>query len=90
MAGMDDARIDEEGHMDVDGDPDVPEEEPAFTSEIPVSNLAREMASDRQNALSDRAVHEFIAEARINVPTRGNRTLEQVIERINASEPGGT
>ncbi len=86
MAGMDDARIDEEGHMDVDGDPHVPEEEPAFTSEIPVSNLAREMASDRQSALSDRSVHEFIAEARINVPTRGNRMLEQVIERINADD----
>lgn len=83
---MHDARTDEEGHMSSEDDHRHPDEEPAFTSEIPVSNLAREMASDRASALSNRPVHEFIAEARINVPTRGNRVLEQVIERVNADD----
>jgi metal-dependent HD superfamily phosphatase/phosphodiesterase len=83
---MDDARTDEEGQTTPGEDPLAPEEEPAFTSEIPVSNLAREMASDRENALSERPVHEFIAEARINVPTRGNRLLEQLIGRVNADD----
>lgn len=80
---MDDARTDEEGRPAPRGDELAPEEEPAFTSEIPVSNLAREMAADRASLLAQRPVEEFIAEARINVPSRGNRLLEQVIARVN-------
>ncbi|MCW2927974.1 MAG: metal dependent phosphohydrolase [Thermoleophilia bacterium] len=83
---MDDAPNDIEGHQHPAEDHHSPAEEPAFTSEIPVSNLARELASDRQGALSERPVHEFIAEARINVPTRGNRVLEQLLERVNADD----
>lgn len=83
---MDDARSDATDTQNLGEDQHAPEEEPAFTSEIPVSNLAREVAEDRQSALSARRVHEFIAEARINVPTRGNRTLEQLLERINADD----
>lgn len=64
----------------------TPEEEPAFTSEIPESHLAKEIASDRQEALAQRSVHEFIAEARIHVPTRGNRKLERIIDRVNADD----
>lgn len=44
------------------------------------------MASDRAKTLAGRPVHEFIAEARINVPSRGNRVLEQVIKRVNADD----
>ncbi len=80
---MDDAPSDETGHDDDPENRVSPEEEPAFTSEIPVSNLAREMASDRAAALASRPVHEFIAEARINVPTRGNRVMEQLVRRVN-------
>ena len=79
---MDDAHPDSHGpdaHDRID-------EEPAFTSEIPVSNLAGEMATDRQQILSERRVHEFIAEARISVPTRGNRMLERVLERVNSDD----
>jgi metal-dependent HD superfamily phosphatase/phosphodiesterase len=83
---MYDAPSDESGHEHDAEDAIAPEEEPAFTSEIPVSNLAREMASDRQRTLAERPVHEFIAEARINVPTRGNRVLEQVLQRVNADD----
>lgn len=83
---MDDARTDQEGQPDRGTDGISPEEEPAFTSEIPVSNLAREMASDRASLLAQRPVEEFIAEARINVPSRGNRVLEQVITRVNADD----
>ncbi|MCW2956814.1 MAG: metal dependent phosphohydrolase [Thermoleophilia bacterium] len=83
---MDDAHDDAAAPTDPELDPQQMDEEPAFTSEIPVSNLARQVASDRQDALSERPVHDFIAEARINVPTRGNRVLEQVLERINADD----
>jgi metal-dependent HD superfamily phosphatase/phosphodiesterase len=83
---MDDAHPDHNGHADDDADQHLVDEEPAFTSEIPVSNLAREMAVDRQQALTDRRVHEFIAEARISVPTRGNRVLERLLERVNADD----
>lgn len=83
---MHDTPANKDGHDANADDHPSPEEEPAFTSEIPVSNLAREMASDRQRALSERPVHEFIAEARINVPTRGNRTIEQVLKRVNADD----
>ena len=79
--------------LDPDGeprDPEVisedtpePEEEPAFTSEIPAGTLAREVSREPSRALSEQSVAEFIAEARINVPTRGNRLLEKVIERVN-------
>lgn len=79
---MDDAHP--EPHGPLDGD--RIDEEPAFTSEIPVSNLAREMAVDRQQVLAERRVHEFITEARISVPTRGNRVLERVLERVNADD----
>ncbi len=83
---MDDAPIDEDGHPSNLEDMAAPGEEPAFTSEIPVSNLAGEMASDRAEILATRPVHEFVAEARIRVPTRGNRVLEQVIQRVNADD----
>lgn len=83
---MDDAQVDENGHTTPGEDQVAPEEEPAFTSEIPVSNLTREMASDRQEALALRPVHEFIAEARINVPTRGNRTLDELVQRVNRDD----
>ena len=83
---MDDARTDTSGHGNPAEDHHAPEEEPAFTSEIPVSNLAREVAADRQQALAERGVHEFIAEARISVPTRGNRTLESLLERVNTDD----
>ena len=83
---MDDAPSEQEGHDHAAENGLSPEEEPAFTSEIPVSNLAREMASDRQRTLAERPVHEFIAEARINVPSRGNRILEQVLKRINSDD----
>lgn len=62
------------------------DEEPAFTSEVPVSKLAREVAVDRQQALAQRRVHEFIAEAKITAPTRGNKLLEQILERVNADD----
>jgi len=83
---MHDAPDDVNGQIPPDEDSHHLEEEPAFTSEIPVGNLARQVASDRENALAQRPVHEFIAEARINVPTRGNRVLEQLLERINADD----
>ena len=83
---MDDARIDTSGHGEAPMDPQAPEEEPAFTSEIPDSKLVREMALDREEALASRPVHDFIAEARIHVPSRGNRILEQVMQRINSDD----
>jgi metal-dependent HD superfamily phosphatase/phosphodiesterase len=83
---MDDAPHDTSGHDEPTLDPHRIEEEPAFTSEIPDAALAEELASDYQDALSNRRVHEFIAEARIKLPTRGNRTLEQLLERINRDE----
>lgn len=83
---MDDARTDEDDRPDPHSGGVGPEEEPAFTSEIPVSNLAREMGSDRASLLAQRPVQEFIAEARINVPSRGNRSLEQVIGRVNEDD----
>ncbi|MCW2974172.1 MAG: metal dependent phosphohydrolase [Thermoleophilia bacterium] len=86
ITGMDDARIDETGHGEAPRDPLAPDEEPAFTTEIPDSKLVRELALDRTETLATRPVHEFIAEARIHVPTRGNRILEQVVERVNADE----
>lgn len=79
---MDDARTDHPGSHDHDHI----DEEPAFTTEIPDSRLAQEVASDRHQALVDRRVHEFIAEARITVPTRGNRSLERVLERVNRDD----
>ncbi|MCW2925401.1 MAG: metal dependent phosphohydrolase [Thermoleophilia bacterium] len=83
---MDDTPGDIRGHGHPAEDHHSPEEEPAFTSEIPVSNLAREVGSDRAGALAERRVHEFVAESRISLPTRGNRTLETLLERINADE----
>lgn len=83
---MDDAPRDTDATQHPDEEHHAPGEEPAFTSEIPVSNLASDVAEDRQQALSERRVHEFIAEARINVPTRGNRTLETLLERVNADD----
>lgn len=83
---MDDARGDSGAGEGTGEDQHGLDEEPAFTSEIPVSSLAREVAEDRQGALAERRVHEFVAESRINVPTRGNRSLEQLLERINADE----
>ncbi|MEO6866672.1 MAG: HD domain-containing protein [Gaiellales bacterium] len=83
---MDDARTDTSGQMNPSEDHRGLEEEPAFTSEIPVSNLAHEMASDRQRALSERPIHDFIAEARIKLPTRGNRNLDLLLTRINADD----
>src|SRR5437763_935084 len=67
-------------------DEENPAEEPTFTSEIPAGRLAREVFSQPSRALSEQTVGEFIAEARIHVPTRGNRKLEQVLERINADD----
>src|SRR5688572_15626922 len=83
MAGMDDAHPDAPSDEPHPEDVQPHEEEPAFTSEIPVSKLAREVSQQRQDALAQRRMHEFIAEARIKAPTRGNRTLEQVLARIN-------
>jgi metal-dependent HD superfamily phosphatase/phosphodiesterase len=64
-----------------------PEVEPTFTSEIPAAGrLAREVGRQPLRTLSEQTVGEFIAEARIHVPTRGNRVLEQLLERINADD----
>jgi metal-dependent HD superfamily phosphatase/phosphodiesterase len=83
---MDDAHGAAEGHAHDPEDRIAPEEEPAFTSEIPQSKLAQELAADRAEILASRPVHEFVAEARIKVPTRGNRALEQLIQRVNADD----
>ncbi len=64
-----------------------PEEEPVFTSEIPAAGrLVNEVARHHERALAAQSLEEFIEEARINVPTRGNRQLEQVVARINADD----
>lgn len=62
------------------------DEEPAFTPEIPAGELAQEVSRSASRALADRSLQEFIDEARVNVPTRGNRTLEAVLERVNADD----
>lgn len=62
------------------------EEEPAFTSEIPAGRLATEVGLEPTRTLSEQSVKEFIDEARIRIPTRGNRQLERVLERINADD----
>lgn len=64
-------------HLEID-------EEPAFTSEIPAEGrLVEEVHRQSARALHDTPVQEFIDEAKIHVPTRGNRNLERVLERIN-------
>ena len=78
-ANLDIAHIDEDNVVEVD-------EEPAFTSEIPAGRLAREVFREPSRTLSEQRVQDFIAETRINVPTRGNKRLEQVLERINADD----
>ena len=83
---MDDAHSDSAPMDPHPEDQATPGEEPAFTSEIPVSKLARELADERSDVLAERSVHEFIAEARIHVPSRGNRVLEQLLERVNRDD----
>ena len=78
-ANLDMHESDEESLADID-------EEPAFTSEIPAGRLAREVSREPSRTLSEQRIQDFIAETRINLPTRGNRRLEQVIERINADD----
>jgi metal-dependent HD superfamily phosphatase/phosphodiesterase len=62
------------------------EEEPAFTSEIPAGKLAGDLAREPSRTLAEQTVAEFVAEARIKVPSRGNKVLEQVVDRINADD----
>jgi metal-dependent HD superfamily phosphatase/phosphodiesterase len=61
-------------------------DEPAFTSEIPASKLVQDVADQGARTLANASLAEFLSEARINVPSRGNRTLEQVIDRVNADD----
>ena len=59
-------------------------EEPAFVSEIPTGRLATDVGRQPGQTLAEAPVSDFIDEARIHVPTRGNRMLEKVLDRINA------
>jgi uncharacterized protein len=72
--------------QDQDHEPSELEDEPAFTSEIPTGRLASEVSRQPSRALSEQTIQEFVSEARIHVPTRGNRNLERVLERINADD----
>lgn len=69
--------------------PDIGDE-PAFTSEIPASKLVHEVSrrapSGQPRPVATASLTEFLSEARVNVPARGNRTLEQVVERVNADD----
>ena len=93
MAGM----VDADGETDETTGPQDPasdggsegsylDEEPAFVSEIPAGRLAREVSRTPSQTLAEQNVSEFIAEARIHVPFRGNKKLEQLIDRINRDE----
>lgn len=86
MAYMDDAHADTHPSTDPENDTSAIEEEPAFTSEIPAGDLARQMAHEPEQALADRAVHDFVAETRIHAPFRGNRSLEALIHAVNRDD----
>lgn len=83
---MDDAPIDTPHSIDPEDDASAIEEEPAFTSEIPAGDLVRQITNQPEQALADRPVHDFVAETRINVPFRGNRSLEALIGAVNGDD----
>ncbi len=61
-------------------------DEPVFESEIPAGRLAGEVAREPSRTLAEQRVSDFINETRIHIPSRGNRTLDTVIKRINADD----
>lgn len=80
MARMTDAPSDNTSNSTAPGDDD----EAALVTDMPEGHhLADNVSEGDHAALRESSVSEFIDEARIRVPTRKNKILETVVERIN-------